>query len=156
MCLTDVAIVGVSEISENGPNLGVWYSQKTARPVDGFLGANAFKAFRVEIDYANSAIYFEKAVEYDSHDMDLVGLTLRPELDGTYSVIGVATKDGEPVVAGVEPGDVLLSVDDLKTTGATFGTVVDALRGNPGDVRILEIERNGKRNKVKALVVRVL
>lgn len=77
--LTDVAIVGVPKVTENGSSLGVWYSQKTACPVVGFLGPNAFNAFRVEIDYVNSAIYFEKGDKYDSHDMDLVGLTLRPE-----------------------------------------------------------------------------
>lgn len=154
--LTDVAIVGVPEVSENGPSLGTWYSQKTARPVVGFLGPNAFNALRVEIDYVNSVIYLERGDGYNPYDMDLVGLTLRPEADGCYSVIGVATKDGTPVVEGVEPGDILLRVDDLKTTGATFGTVMDALRGKPGDTRILELERNDKRFSIEAKVIRVL
>jgi hypothetical protein len=154
--LTEVGIVGVPEVAENGPSLGAWYSQKTARPVVGFLGPNAFEGFRVEIDYANSAIYFEKGVEHDPHDMDLVGLTLRPEKDRSFTIIGVAMKDGIPVVEGIEPGDVLLRVGDLKTTGATFGTVVDALRGKPGDVRVLEVDRNGKRIVVETKVARVL
>ena len=154
--LTDVAIVGVPEVSEDGPGLGRWYSQKTAGPVVGFLGPNAFNAFRVEIDYVNSAIYFEKGDEYDSYDMDLVGLTLRPEADGRYSVIGVAAKDGKPAVEGVCPGDILLRVGDLETTGATFGTVMDALRGKPGEVRILELERSGKRFRIETKVMRLL
>jgi hypothetical protein len=154
--LLSTGIVGVAEISPNGPGLGAWYSQKTARPVDGFLGPNAFKAFRVEIDYANKAVYFEKSGDFDSPDMDIVGLTLRPEPDDTYRVIGIAKKDEKPVVDGVEPGDVLLQVENLKTTGATMGTVVDALRGRPGDIRVLVLERNGKQFRIEARVVRLL
>ena len=154
--LGNTGIVGVAELSPNGPGLGAWYSQKTARPVDGFLGPNAFKAFRVEIDYANQAVYFEKSADFNSHDMDIVGLTLRPEPDNTYRVIGIVKKDGKPVVNGIEPGDVLLQVENLKTTGATMGTVVDALRGRPGDIRVLVLERNGKKFRIEARVVRVL
>jgi hypothetical protein len=47
-------------------------------------------------------------------------------------------------------------VDNLETTGATMGTVVDALRGTPGDVRILVLERNGERFRVEANVERFL
>lgn len=154
--LLNTGIVGVSEVSPNGPDIGAWYSQKTSRPVDGFLGSNAFKAYRIEIDYANKAVYFEKGPHFDFHDMDIIGLTLRPEKDATYSIIGIAKKDGKPVVSGVEPGDILLQVDNLKTTGATMGTVVDALRGRPGDFHILVLQRNGKQFRVKAKVLRLL
>jgi hypothetical protein len=188
--LADVGVVGVAKLSANGPTLGAWYSQKTARPVNGFLGPNAFKAFRVEIDYAAGAVYFERADELvkgeaepektvagadkgvaqsergtttsepgtrsDSHDMDLVGLALRPEADLSYTVIAVATKDGKPSVEGVEPGDKLLEVDGLKATGATMGTVIDALRGVPGETRTLILERNGKQFKILAPVARFL
>ena len=154
--LADVGVVGVPGIAPGGPSLGAWYSRKAARPVNGFLGPNAFKAFRVEIDYAGGAVYFEKGADFDSHDMDLVGLTLRPERDDSYTVIGVAMKDGKPAVDGVEPGDKLLEVGDLKAAGATMGTVVDALRGAPGDIRTLLLERNGKQFKVVAKVERFL
>lgn len=154
--LANVGIVDFPNIFRNGAGLGAWYSQKTARPVDGFLGPNAFKAFRIEIDYADSAIYFDKGPETDSHDMDLVGLTIRQEEDGSYQVIGIAQKDGMPVVDGVEPGDKLLRVGVLKTTNATMGTVVDALRGKPGEVRILLLQRKGMQLKIETTVKRLL
>ena len=154
--LLNTGLVGVSEVFPDGPDLGAWYSQKTSRPVDGFLGPNAFKSYRVEIDHANRAVYFEKGTHFDFHDMDIIGLTLRPKKDTTYSVIGIAESDGKPVVSGIEPGDTLLQVDHLKTTGATMGTVVDALRGRPGDVRVLVLDRNGKQFEVKAIVQRLL
>jgi len=154
--LAGVGVVGVAGVQPGGPPLGAWYSRKTARPVNGFLGPNAFKAFRVEIDYAGSAVYFEKTAESDTFDMDLVGLTLRPEDDGSYTVIGVAVKDGKPAVEGVEPGDKLIQIGDLKTTGATMGTVVDALRGKPGDICHIILERGGNRFRIEAKVARLL
>jgi len=154
--LADVGIVGLPDFFPGGSSVGDWYSHKTARPVAGFLGPNAFKAFRVEIDYANGAVLFEKGAEFDSHDMDLVGLTLQPQEDGGYQVIGVARKNGNPAVEGIEPGDVLLKVEDLEVTGATMGAVVDALRGNPGDSRALEVQRGDQRLRVQAKVERLL
>lgn len=90
--LAGIAIVGVPKVSEDGPDLGTWYSQKTVRPVDGFLGPDAFKEFRVEVDYAHNAVYFEKRIKHAPYDMDIVGLTLRPEKNGDYRVIGIAKK----------------------------------------------------------------
>jgi len=154
--LADVGVVGLPNFFGNGASLGDWYSQKAARRLEGFLGPNAFKAFRVEIDYANGAVYFERGAADDAHDLDVVGLTLRPRPDSGWVVIGVAAKDGRPSVEGVEPSDVLLEVGTLRVTGATMGTVVDALRGTPGDVRTLLLERAGRRFTVTARVERFL
>jgi C-terminal processing protease CtpA/Prc len=129
---------------------------KSARPVAGFLGPNAFIDFRVEIDYANEAVYFERGTPPGGFDMDLVGLALRPLEDGGYEVLGVAVKDGKPLVEGVEPGDLLFSVGDLSVNGATMGAVVDALRGVPGEIRTLALEREGVRFTIEAKVERCL
>jgi hypothetical protein len=154
--LPGVVLVGLSPIFKGGLDLGTWYSQKTARPVNGFLGPNAFKVYRIEIDYPNNAIYFEKGAEPDLHDMDIVPLTLRPLNDGKYMVIGVSIADRKLLIEGIEQGDILLQVDSLKTTGATMGTVVDALRGRPGDLHLLLLEREGKQFKIETRVVRFL
>lgn len=154
--LAQVGLVGLGEIFGPGSDLETWYSQKTARPVDGFLGPNAFNAYRVEIDYANDTVYLEASPRASPPDMDLVGLTLRPEDDGGYSVLGVADVDGASAVPGVEPGDRLVGVDGWDTRGATMGAVVDALRGRPGDVRVLAVERDGRRHTVEGTVRRFL
>jgi hypothetical protein len=154
--LEGVGMVGLPNMFSEGTDLGAWYSKKAARPVAGILGPNAFKAFRVEIDYAGSAVYFEKDGEFDREDMDIVGLTLRPEADGTYRVIGITEKDGGPVVENVEIDDILLQIDDLETTGKTMGTVVDALRGEPGEIRFLILQRDDQSVAVEAKVVRFL
>lgn len=154
--LNEVALVGVPAVALGGPSLGAWYSEKTAHPVAGFLGPNAFKCFRVEIDYANHAVYFEKGPDYDPHDLDVVGVVLRPEADSSYSIIGVSKIDGKPVVGGIQPGDKLIQVDGLTTAGVTMGRVVDALRGKPGEIRTLILKRNGKRLEIKTEVKRLL
>lgn len=88
--------------------------------------------------------------------MDLVGLTLRPQADGSYQVIGVVEIDGRTAAEGVESGDILIEVDGLDVHGATMGTVVDSLRGDPGDTRTLVLERHGDRITVQATVERLL
>ncbi len=154
--LNGVGVVGAPRIAPNGPSLGQWYSRKTALPVAGFLGSNAFESCRVEIDYFNSAIYLMQSQPTSDDDMCLVGLTLRPEEDGSYSVLGVSLNEGKPGVEEVQTGDKLLQIGNFKTRGATMGTVIDALRGKPGDTKILMLERCGKSFIVNAQVLRYL
>jgi hypothetical protein len=132
-----------------------WYSKKTAGQVVGFIGANVLKGFRLEIDYPNEMTYWEAGPAADAGDFDIVGLTLRPEGNGTFTVAGVATKEGKPTVDVVQPGDTLIRVDTLEAAGAKMGAVVNALRGNPGATRTLVIEREGKRLTVEAKVMRL-
>ena len=136
------------------PRLFQWYSKKSAGPVEGFIGANVLKGFRIEIDFPRSMTYWEAGPQPDPPDLDIVGLTLRPEADGGFSVAGVVVKDGKPAVEGVQPGDRLICVDELESAGALMGTVVDALRGKPGAVRTLVIEREGERLTVETEVAR--
>jgi hypothetical protein len=145
-------MVGVPEFSPGGQTLGEWYSRKTALPVDGFIGANALRAYRVEIDYAHDLVYFEKCRDNEPNEMELAGLSLRQLPDSTWQVVGVVGRKGKPSVEGVEKGDVVESIDQLKTRGLTMGTVVDALRGKPGEIRVLSIVRDGKKMTVKAKV----
>ena len=153
--LRGVAIAGLPDFF-GGLGLGGWYSRKTARPVVGFLGPNAVRGLRVEIDYAGSAMYFERGAASDAPEFDLVGLTVQAQPDGRYVVAGVAPYQGQPSVEGVQAGDVLLEVGGLRVPGASMGTVVDALRGRPGDSRALVLERNGTRVNVTATVRQVL
>jgi len=154
--ISGVALVGLPPIFKGGIDLGTRYSQKTARPVNGFLGPNAFKTYRIEIDYQDNAVYFENGAEPDMHDMDIVPLTLRPLDDKSYMVIGVAIGEGQMLIEGIEPGDILIQVDNFKTKGETMGKVVDVLRGKPGDLRKLILERDGKQFTIETRVVRFL
>jgi hypothetical protein len=154
--LDSVGIVGVPGFSSTGPTLGEWYSRKTSRPVDGFLGPNAFKSFKVGIDYVNSLVFLEKVAESGRKEMDLVGLSVRQLSDGTYQVVGIVKKDGKSMIEAIEPGDIIISIDDFQCKGATMGSVIDALRGKVEEIKMLKLNRSGKEILVSAKVEHLL
>ena len=119
-------------------------------------GADALLNYRVGLDYAHSAVYFQQVSKLNLPDMDVVGLVLRPESDGSYSVLGVADYEGKPSVPEVQKGDVLLTVQGGRATGATMGQVWSLLSGSPGDTRTLVLERAGKQFTVSVPVRRFL
>jgi hypothetical protein len=133
-----------------------WFQNRAGVPTMGLIGGNAFLAYRVGIDYANSTVYFEHTGRDPLPAMDVVGLVLRPEADERYTVIGVADFAGRPSVPDVKPGDVLVSVDKVPAKGSTMGQVWSLLGGRAGDVRTLVVERDGKQITVRARVRRFL
>jgi hypothetical protein len=145
----DVAVLGLPQ------GLFDWYSKKSAAAVAGFLGADVIARFRLEIDFPGQMTWWQAGPAPARRDLDIVGLTLRPESDGSFAVAGVVSRSGRPMVEGVEPNDKLLRVDGLDVTNVAMGTVIDALRGTPGTTRTLLLERAGKRITVQATVVRL-
>ncbi len=145
----DVALLGLDQ------SLFDWYSAKSAGPVLGFLGANVLTRFRLEIDFPNRMTYWEAGPADGSGDLDIVGITLRPEADGGLTVAGVVRTRGRPAVEGVQPGDRLVRVDSLGVAESTMGEVADALRGAPGSPRTLVIERQGRPLTIVAKVLRL-
>lgn len=129
-----------------------WYSEKNPAPVIGWLGGNVLKAFRLTIDYPNHTIYWLSQTELDPHDLDQAGLTLQYKA-GEYFVAAIVLQNGKPTVAGVLPGDKLIRIDGLPTSGAQWGGVFAALHGKPGQIRTLTLERNGKQLTIEAKVM---
>jgi hypothetical protein len=132
-----------------------WYSQKSAGPVQGFIGANVLREYRLEIDFPSQMTWWEAGPVSQPGDLDIVGLTLRPERDGGLSIAGVVQVGDKAAVDGVQRGDRLVRVDALDVAGATMGRVVQALRGKPGSTRRLVLEREGRRYTVQARVLRL-
>jgi hypothetical protein len=129
-----------------------WYSKKAPEPVIGWLGGNVLKGFRVMIDFPRHMTYWEHESDLDPHDLDQVGVTLETrDTEEGYFIAGVAEKDGRPTVEGVQAGDKLIQVDDLRLAGATRGAIFSALHGKPGTVRVLILERRGKQLTVQAM-----
>ena len=128
-----------------------WYSAKNAVPVIGWIGGNALKAYRLTIDYPNRTIYWLKQAEPDTNDLNQVGLTLKAS-GAEFVVAAVASKNGKATVAGVQPGDKLIQIDRLKTKGATWGQIYDALQGKPGETRVLILSRGATHFTVAARV----
>jgi hypothetical protein len=130
-----------------------WYSKKTPEPVIGWIGANVLKNFRVTFDFPRRTIYFKRENKIDCYGLDQVGVTLETrDRQKGYFIAGVATKAGRRTVEGVVVGDRLVKIDDLDVSNATRGAIFSALHGNPGDTRVLTLERNGKQLEVTAKV----
>ena len=123
---------------------------------NGLLGGEAFRNCRIGIDYAHQVVYIESVGHYAAPDMDVVGLTLRPEADGKFTVLALLEVGGKSAVPEAKAGDVLVGVDGAPATGATLGQVWSLLGGTPGQMRTLTLERDGKRFTVEAPVRRFL
>jgi hypothetical protein len=132
------------------------FQERAGVETAGLIGATALRNYRVGIDYAHNHVYFEETSKAFWPDTDVVGVTLRPEADGRYTIVAVPEFDGKPAVAGVQAGDVLVGVDGAPATGATMGQVWSLLGGTPGTTRTLTLERDGKRFSADATVRRFL
>jgi len=128
-----------------------WYSEKAPEPVIGWLGGNVLKGFRVTIDFPGHTTYWKQESDLDSHDLDQVGVTLEKRSCG-YFIAGIAEKSGRPVLDGVQIGDKLIRVDDVRVSDATRGAIFAALHGEPDSVRLLILERGDHRLNVRAKV----
>jgi hypothetical protein len=130
-----------------------WYSKKAPEWVDGWLGGNVLKAFRLTIDFSARMTYWQQEVDLDPHDLDQVGITLetRANVKGYFIAAIATTMDGKPAVQNIRVGDKLLQVDDVVLSDATRGAIFSALHGKPGTSRTLLLERDGKQMRVPVL-----
>src|SRR5579863_1100773 len=140
--LTDVAVV------KSPAGWMAFFEKRAGVATGGLLGAEALLNYRVGLDYSHSTVYFEIGRTSNFPDFDVIGLVLRPEEDGRFTVLSVADYGGKPSVPqgsdGIQAGDHLVAVGDIPTSGATLGQVWSMLRGEAGQERRLTIERNGK------------
>jgi hypothetical protein len=132
------------------------YRERAGAKTSGLIGGSALLNYRVGIDYAHATAYFEQRGSYVAPGIDVVGLVLRPGFDGRYTVIGVPLYEGKPAVADVRIGDVLVKIDKVPAKGSTMGQIWSLLGGNPGDTRVLTLDRDGKEITANATVRRFL
>jgi hypothetical protein len=148
--LTDVPFVSLDAAEQAS------FGRRWASPTVGLLGSEALLNYRVGIDYAHSTIYFDIGRMFNAPDFDVIGLILRPEDDGRFTILGIADFEGKPSVPagadGVQPGDHLVVIDNIPVAGASMGQVWSRLAGEPGKEHTLTVERNGKQFTVVAKV----
>ena len=148
--LANIALVDLPK------NVMDFFEKRAGMPTAGLLGSNALLNYRIGLDYAHSTVYFEFGRMFNFPDFDVIGLTLRPEDDGRFTILGVADFEGKPSVPqgadGVQPGDHLVAVNDIPVRGSTLGQVWAMLGGTPGQERKLTIERSGRQFTIAATV----
>jgi len=133
-----------------------FFVKSAGMPTAGLLGSNALLNYRIGLDYTHSTVYFEFGRTFNFPDFDVIGITLRPEDDGRFTILGVVDFDGKPSVPldsdGVQPGDHLVAVNDIPVRGSTMGQVWNMLGGTPGQERKLTIEHSGRQFTIAARV----
>ncbi|MFZ0295393.1 MAG: hypothetical protein WAL52_17410 [Candidatus Sulfotelmatobacter sp.] len=148
--LTDVAV------AEFPKSFSDFFEKDAGAPIAGLIGADALMNYRIGLDYAHSAVYFDIGRTFKFPDFDVVGLILRPEPDTRFTILGVADFEGKPSVPtgedGVQAGDHLVAVDGIPVPDSTLGQVWSLLEGTPGQERKLTVERGGKQFTVVAKV----
>ena len=142
--LTNVAVV------EFPKDRLAYFEKRAGIATAGLLGSQALLNYRVGIDYARSTVYFDLGRTFIFPDFDVVGLILRPEDDGRFTILGVADANGKPSVQDVQANDHLVAVDGIPVRGSTMGQVWSMLGGTPGKERKLTIERSGREFDVSA------
>ncbi len=133
-----------------------YFTKRVGIPTAGLIGAQALLDYSIGIDYAHKTIYFQRLGNTTKEGMDLVGLILRPEVNGRYIILGVADYKEKPSVDGVMKGDVLVKVNNDPVDGLTMGGVWSLLQDRPGTICTLELQRGGKSYMVKTKVHRFL
>ncbi|OAI45490.1 hypothetical protein AYO42_00190 [Rhizomicrobium sp. SCGC AG-212-E05] len=121
-----------------------WYGEKAGEEIQGWIGGNVLKNFRVTLDYPARTSHWLAQGPFDTHDLDQVGIVLGRAKD-VVTIIGIALKNGAPTVSDVKVGDRLLKIGDLETSGATRDQMLSALHGKPSENKRLTLERGGKR-----------
>lgn len=156
MELGPLSIDSVGAVSRRVGIFETSMSRMMTAPIVGAIAGNVLKTMRIEIDYPGSAIYVQRNGQPDANDLDSLGLILRVGDDGKYTVVGIARKDGRPVVDGIQSGDELISLDGLNTSGATLDAVNRSLHGRPGDKKKVRLLRQGKEFELEVAVQRLL
>jgi hypothetical protein len=148
-------LTGVPVVAWPDPWKKLFELQERISPA-GLLGTEALMNYRVGLDYAHSTAYFDLGATFKFPEFDVIGLILRPDPDTRFTILGVADFAGQPSVplgeTGVQPGDRLLSVNDIPVADSTMGQTWSLLEGSPGQERKLVIERGGKQFSVAAKV----
>jgi hypothetical protein len=148
--LTDVPFVDFAKDRRD------FFEKRAGIATAGLIGSNVLLNYRVGIDYAHSVVYFDLGRTYTFPDFTVVGLTLRPEDDGRFTILAVADYEGAASVPqrpdGVQAGDHLTAVDGIPVRGSSMGQVWSMLGGTPGQERRLTVERGGKEFGVTAKV----
>jgi hypothetical protein len=133
-----------------------FFEKRAGIATAGLLGANALLNYRIGLDYAHSTVYFDIGRLFNFPEFDVIGLILRPEDDGRFTILGIAAYGGKFSVPqgtdGIQAGDHLVAVDGIPVPGSTMGQVWSLLGGIPGKERTLSVERNGKQFTVVATV----
>jgi hypothetical protein len=122
----------------------------------GVLGLDALSRFNFVLNQRYASLYLEPSQRMrEPFEADMSGVLLRASAGRTLVVAAVLP--GSPAAeAHVEAGDILVRMEDKPLLAANLGSVTAALRSTPGATVHLDLERNGKPERVTLRLKRML
>lgn len=111
------------------------------------LENSVYKGFIAGLNDPYAAYYtkeeYEQLMEEDSGEYMGIGVTVRKDTATGYVVVEQINKDGPAYNAGVQTGDMIVSVDGTDTSGISLQETVSAIKKDEQPV-VLSILRNGQ------------
>lgn len=139
----------IAEVESTGPSAG---NPRLA----GVLGLEALSRFNFVLNQRYASLYLEPNQRmHEPFEADMSGLALTATAD--HKLVVASVTPGSPASdAGVQAGDLLVRMEDKLLVAANLGSVTAALRSTPGTMVHLELERNGKPERVTLRLKRML
>ena len=111
--------------------------------IDGLIGADVLKNFKVTIDYPDQRLYLDPAGK-PSYSFDASGMFLESTGKDLKTVLVASSSSSMPAgKAGIKTGDLLLKIDGKDVSSMTLEEVRSNLRRD-GKTAVLVLSRDGK------------
>jgi len=135
-----LAALRVGPVEMRGPIAALLENPSAGLIHDGLVGAGFFKHFTVTFDYGRRQMWLAPTSPMpDRQVFDASGVAFAHAPNGRYRVHDVIT--GSPAAAaGIQKGDILVSLDGRDARALTIGAIKDALRA-AGATRTLVVMR---------------
>jgi hypothetical protein len=117
--------------------------------ISGIIGNDILSRFTVTLDYRRQKICLAKNALFGTpFTEDRSGITLERRRDGHIAIYSIAP--GSPAEeAGFMKGDILLSIDGRSVSSfESLETIQDSFRDREASVRVIDIERSGKKIRI--------
>jgi hypothetical protein len=127
----------------------------------GVLGLEALSRFNFVLNQRYASLYVEPSQRmHEPFEADMSGILLTASALGSsadHKLVVAAVTPGSPAAeAHVQPGDILVRMEDKPLAAANLGSVAAALRSAPGATVHLDLERNDKPERVTLRLKRML
>lgn len=124
----------------------------------GTFGGELLNRFNVTFDYYRSKVYLTESHRYrDSFEYDMSGLSLNAigvDLD-TIKVVNVQ-KDGPAFEANIRRGDIIHSINGKSLRYHTLSDIYNILQSRDGRMIRIRVYRDGKKEKVKFRLKKII